>query len=39
MHTATQEDDAKENCVATIIRMLDIYGSSFNESDYNLLFD
>ena len=39
MYAATAEDDAKENCVATIIRILDLFGSQFSESDYNLLFD
>jgi hypothetical protein len=39
MHTATAEDDAKENCVATIIRIIDIFGSHFSEADYNTLFD
>ena len=39
MHTATMEDDAKENCVATIIRIIDLYGDHFSEADYNLLFD
>lgn len=39
MHTATEPDDAKENCVATIIRIIDIYGHQFTEADYNVLFD
>jgi len=39
MHTATTEDDAKENCVATIIRILDLFGNYFTEADYNMLFD
>jgi hypothetical protein len=39
MHTATVEDDAKENCVATIIRIIDIFGSHFPEAEYNILFD
>lgn len=39
MHTATAEDDAKENCVATIIRIIDIYGKLFPELEYNILFD
>lgn len=39
MHSATAEDDAKENCVATIIRIIDLYQNQFSEADYNVLFD
>lgn len=39
MHTACEEDAAKENCVATIIRIIDLYKKHFSEADYNVLFD
>ena len=34
-----KEEDAKENCVASIIRIIDIYGKHFSVEDYQVLFD
>jgi len=38
MHTASDEDDAKDNCIATITRILERHSDSFSEQERNTYF-
>ena len=38
MHAASDEDDAKDNCVACIVRILERYHSQMPVDEYNTLF-
>lgn len=38
MHTNSEDKDAKDNCIASIVRILETYGSSMDVNEYNTLF-
>lgn len=38
MHTNSEEEDAKDNCIATITRLLERHQSSFSEAEQNNYF-
>ena len=39
MHTKSDAQDAKDNCVATLIRILDHYPTEFPAQEYNDMFN
>ena len=38
MHTASEEQDAKDNCTAAIVRILERYHDKMPQEEYNTLF-
>ena len=38
MHTNSDEDDAKDNCLAAIVRILEKYSAKLPQDEYNTLF-
>jgi hypothetical protein len=39
MYAATKEDDAKDNCIACLVRILERYRQSLPPDQYNILFE
>ena len=38
MHTASEEGDAKDNCVACIVRILERYNDKLPPAEYDTMF-
>lgn len=38
MHQASEEDDAKDNCIACLVRILERYHDKLPQDEYNMLF-
>lgn len=38
MHTASEDDDAKDNCTAAIVRILERYHDKLPQAEYDTLF-
>lgn len=39
MHTASEDDDAKDNCTAAIVRILERYHDKMDQAEYETLFN
>ena len=39
MHASSDAEDAKDNCVATIVRLIEKHREAFSDAEYNTYFE